>query len=434
MNPLYRNDRPGQFPDSWYAASADIPDERAPLYGETQADVCIVGAGFTGLSAARHLAQKGLDVVVLDAHRAGFGASGRNGGQVCTGYNSGQLSIQKEYGTEQARALWDLAEEAKSDLRDICQNHVPEARYTAGLVHGGYTSQDAAEDAKEVEFLNTAYGYDQARMCDTGEMQALVKSPLYKSGLLDMGAGHIHPLRYAFGLARLAEAAGARIFERAEVHAITKGDPAIVRTNKGQVKARHVILAGNGYMPNLERKVAARVLPLNSFICATEPLGDRADAIFGQDVAVVDSKWVVNYFRLSEDKRLLFGGRPSYSLVFPDDISTVIRKRITTLFPQLEGVKIDYSWGGTLGMTMSRMPAVMRVSPNIVSAGGYSGHGVALSGFAGKVMAEAIAGQAGRFDTLANLNTPSFPGGAAFRAPLLKLAMTWYSMRDRLGV
>ncbi len=434
MNPLYRNDRPGVFPNSWYAATADIPPERPPLKGADKADVCIIGAGYTGLSAARHLARKGMDVIVLDAHRAGFGASGRNGGQVCSGYDSDQSTLIKKIGRDHAKALWDLSEEAKADLRALCVEHVPEARYTPGLVHGTYTAQDAAHDQAEVDLLRQEYGYAHARMCGTDEMRSLVKSEQYQGGLLDMGAGHIHPLRYAFGLAGLAEQAGARIFERSEVHRIDKGDPAIVATNKGRVTARHVILAGNGYLPNLERKVAARVMPLNSFICATEPLGDLADDVFGQDIAVNDSRFVVNYFRLSEDRRLLFGGRPSYSIGFPDDMATLLQKRMYDLFPQLSGVKIDYAWGGSLGVTMTRLPAVLRVAPNIVSAGGYTGHGVALSGLAGKVMAEAVAGQAGRFDTLADLNVPSFPGGAAFRAPILRLAMTWYSLRDRLGV
>lgn len=433
MNPLYRNDRPGVFPDSWYAASADIPAARPTLKGQATTDVCIIGAGYTGLSAARHLAAKGLDVIVLDAHRVGFGASGRNGGQVCSGYDSNQTTLIKQVGRDHARALWDLAEEAKVDLRALCAQ-IPEARYTAGLVHGTVTAKEAAYDTAEVDLLAREYGYADARMCDTNEMRALVKSPRYHSGLLDMGAGHIHPLRYVLGLARLAEAAGARIYERAEVHQITKGDPAIVATNKARITARHVIIAGNGYLPNLERKVAARVMPLNSFICATEPLGDRVADIMGQDVAVNDSQFVVNYFRLSEDGRLLFGGRPSYRIGFPQDIATVMRARIAAVFPQLTDVKIDYAWGGTLGVTMPRLPAVIRVAPNILSAGGYSGHGVALSGLAGKVMAEAVAGQAGRFDTLADINVGLFPGGTALRAPILALAMTWYAMRDRLGI
>ncbi len=434
MNPLYRNDRPGEYPDSWYVASTDIPKERPALKGSVTADVCVIGAGYTGLSAARHLAQKGLDVVVLDAHRAGFGASGRNGGQVCSGYDYPQSVIIKKYGAGHAKVLWELAEEAKADLRALCADHIPEARYTPGVMHSTYTAAETVAEQAEVDLLQREYGYGQARVCGPDDIHSVVNSPHFHGGLLDMGAGHIHPLRYALGLAKLAEAAGARIFERSEVHRIDKGDSTVVATNKGRVTARYVILAGNGYLPSLERKVAARVMPLNSFMGATEPLGDRADNVFGQDIAVHDSKWVANYFRLSEDKRLLFGGRPSYSLGFPEGIAALMQKRIPLLFPQLEGVKIEYAWGGTLGVTIPRMPAVIRVAPNILSAGGYSGHGVALSGLAGKVMAEAVAGQAGRFDAFADINVPSFPGGTAFRAPILRLAMTWYALRDRLGL
>ena len=434
MNPLYRNDTPGQFPKSWYAASIDLPPERPPLYGETTADVCVVGAGYTGLSAARHLAQRGLDVVVLDAHRAGFGASGRNGGQVHSGYNADQKTLEKKYGIDSAKALWALSEEAKSDLRTICADHVPEALYKPGVAHGFYSAKEAADHAESIDHLASTYGYDQITRYDTDGMHALVKSPRYKGGLLDNGGGHIHPLRYALGLARLAEGAGARIFDRSEVHDIIHGDPATLCTGRGQVKARHVILAGNGYMPRIERQVAARVMPINSFICATEPLGDRAADILARDIAVADSKFVVNYYRLSEDKRFLFGGRESYSIGFPKDIGTALVARMTHLFPQLKDVKIDYVWGGTLGITLSRLPALQQVGPNVLSGAGFSGHGVALAGLAGKVMAEAVAGQAGRFDTLAALKVPDFPGGTAFRAPLLTLAMTWYALRDRLGV
>lgn len=434
MNPLYRNDIPGQFPKSWYAASVDLPPERPPLYGETTADVCIVGAGFTGLSAAWHLAKKGLDVIVLDAHRAGFGASGRNGGQVHSGYNADQRTLEKKLGLDAAKLLWALSEEAKSDLRAICTNHITEALYKPGMAHGFYSTKEAVAYAKGTEHLAETYGYDQIETYNSEQMRALVKSPLYHGGLLDKGGGHIHPLRYVLGLARLAEAAGARLFDRSEVHHIANGDPAEVRTNRGCVKARHVILAGNGYLPNIDRKVAAKVMPINSFICATEPLGDKAADVLAEDIAVSDSKFVVNYYRMSEDKRLLFGGRESYSIGFPKDIGTALVARMVSLFPQLDGAKIDYVWGGTLGITATRLPAIQRVAPNVISAAGFSGQGVALTGLAGKVMAEAIAGQAGRFDTLADLNVPNFPGGPAFRTPLLTLAMTWYALRDRLGV
>ncbi|WP_341365501.1 FAD-binding oxidoreductase [Yoonia sp. BS5-3] len=434
MNPLYRNDLPGQLPQSWYVASTDIPPERPPLYGETRADVCIIGAGFTGLSAARHLAEKGLDVVVLDAHRAGFGASGRNGGQVHSGFNASQRSLEKAYGRDRAKMLWAFSQEAKSDLRGTCQEHVNDAMYQPGVAHGFYTAKEAEKQTDEIAHLAATYGYDQIRPLQPDDLRALVKSPRYQGGYLDEGGGHIHPLRYAFGLARLAETAGARLYDRSEVVEIRHGDPACLLTGDGCVKARHVILAGNGYLPKIAPRVAAKVMPINSFICATQPLGAKAADILSRDIAVADSKFVVNYFRLSEDKRLLFGGRESYGIGFPKDIRSALIARMVHLFPQLSGTQIDYVWGGTLGITLPRLPALQRLAPNVLSGAGFSGHGVALAGFTGKLMAEAVAGQAGRFDTLCDLDVPDFPGGAALRAPLLTLAMSWYALRDRLGI
>ena len=434
MNPLYRNDRAGQFPKSWYAASTPLPDERLPLYGHVTADVCVIGAGFTGLSAALHLAQKGLSVVVLDAHRAGFGASGRNGGQVGSGYNKSQEWLAKHLGDGAARALWDMAEEAKSDLRANAATFAPDANYTSGVAHGGYAARDVADEHREAAYLDRTYGYDQIETLDKSQLGDIVRTPLYQGGTLDHGAGHLHPLRYAFGLARAAEAAGVQIYERSEVHHIAKGPRNEVRTDKGRVDAEFVVVAGNGYLPGIERKIAAKVMPINSFIGATAPLGDKAAEVLTRNIAVADNKFVVNYYRMSEDNRFLFGGRESYSIGFPKDIQTALHQRMTTLFPQLADVGFYYVWGGTLGITASRLPAIQRIAPNIVSAAGFSGHGVALSGFAGKVMAEAIAGQAGRFDVLASLPTPSFPGGGILRAPLLTLAMTWFAMRDRIGI
>ena len=433
MNPLYRNDRAGKFPKSWYAATTDIPNERPPLYGHNEADVCVIGAGFTGLTAALNLAQKGFSVVVLDAHRAGFGASGRNGGQVGSGYNKSQRWLAKSLGQAPARALWEMAEESKADLRTFVAAHAPDARYRAGVAHGGYNLSEVAEEHRDAEYLAKTYGYDQIEELDAGQLRDIVKTSVYQGGILDKGAGHLHPLRYVLGLAKAAEVAGAVIYERSEVHHIAKGTEAEVRTDKGRVKAKFVVVAGNGYLPNIERKIAAKVMPINSFIGATKPLTD-AQAVLARDIAVADSKFVVNYFRMSDDNRLLFGGRESYSIGFPKDIETALHQRMVNLFPQLDGVGFDYVWGGTLGITVSRLPAVQRIAPNIISAAGFSGHGVALSGFAGKVMAEAIAGQAGRFDVLSSLPTPSFPGGGALRAPLLALAMTWFAMRDRLGL
>ena len=433
-NALYRNDRPGHFPPSWYAATADIPPERAALKGQIKADVCVVGAGYTGLMAALELAEAGMDVIVLDAHRAGWGASGRNGGQVGSGFNQDQRWLSTRLGKGPAKALWDMTEEAKALLKSRAAAHAPDARFTHGVAHGAYSAVEARELRDEVEYLRRTYGYKDAEGLTRDAFQDIVKSPLYQGGLLDMGAGHIHPLRYVLGLARAAERAGVRIFERSEVHRIDHGDPATVATGHGRVTASFVILAGNGYLPNLSRKVAAKTMPLNSFIAATAPLRDRATQVLARDIAVADSKFVVNYFRLSEDNRLLFGGRANYAIGFPQNLEPAMRQRMEHMFPQIKGVGIDYVWGGTLGITRHRLPLVTRVAGNILSAGGYSGHGVAHSGFAGKLMAEAVRGQAERFDVFASLPVPSFPGGTMLRAPLLAAAMTWYSLRDKLGL
>lgn len=431
MNPLFRNDRAGEHPKSWYAETADVPAQRAPLKGQHSADVCIVGAGFTGLTAALRLAGRGMKVIVLDAHRAGFGASGRNGGQVGSGFNQSQRWIAQKVGESPARALWDMAEQAKADLRMLAP---ASAVYKPGVAHGAYTQTEAREDAEDAQYLSKTYGYDEIDILDQSAIQNLIKTKSYVGGTLDKGAGHIHPLRYVLSLATQAETAGAIIYEGSPVHNVTPGDPVKVQTGQGHVIANHVILAGNGYLPNIAPKVNQRVMPINSFICATAPLGDRAADVLRDDIAVADSKFVVNYFRLSEDKRLLFGGRESYGIGFPKDIQTKLVARMCDLFPQLRGTVVTHVWGGTLGITMSRLPALQRVTPNILSGAGFSGHGVALSGFAGTLMAEVIAGQAERFDIMAKLPTPKFPGGTAARAPLLALAMSWYAMRDRLGL
>jgi gamma-glutamylputrescine oxidase len=434
MNPLHRNDRPGQYPPSWYAASATPPPPRPPLDGDARADVAILGAGYTGLWAALTAAHAGLRVIVLEAHRAGFGASGRNGGQVGTGYNRDQRELEARMGPGPARAVWDIAEEAKAQLRAFCADHAPEARYLPGVAHGTYSATETRALQEGADHLRRTYGYEAIQPLDPDAFRALVKSPRYAGGLLDHGAGHVHPLRYALALARAAEAAGALIHEGSEVRRIDTGTPARLVTAQGTVTANHVILAGNGYLPDIAAPVNARVMPINSFIAATEPLGDRWLDILARDIAVADSRFVVNYFRFSEDRRFLFGGRESYSIAYPRDIAGALVARMTTMFPQLAGVRIDHVWGGTLGITMTRLPWIARLSPTVMTGAGFSGHGVALAGMAGRIMAEAAIGQAGRLDAMALLPSARFPGGTAFRAPLLALAMAWYALRDRLGL
>lgn len=433
MNPLYRNDRPGEHPPSWYAASLPQPPERPALDRDMSADVAVLGAGFTGLWAALTLARAGRRVVVLDAHRVGFGASGRNGGQVHSGFNKSQAWLTDRLGSERARALWDLSEAAKAQLREFCEAHAPEAAFRPGIAHGEYKARDLADLRREAEFLEREYGH-ASRILEGDDFRALVKSPRYVGGGVDPGGGHLHPLAYAFALAREAEAAGAIIHERTEVTAIRPGNPVRLETSSGTVTADDAIIAGNGYLPGLLPEVASRVMPINSFIAATEPLPDRWQDVLAEDIAVSDSKFVVNYYRFSADRRFLFGGRESYSIGFPSDISTALVARMEHLFPQLEGVKVTHVWGGSLAVTVTRLPHVARVAPGVLSGAGFSGHGVALSGMAGHVMAEAVTGQQDGLTTLEALPVPAFPGGATLRAPLLTLAMTWFALRDRLGL
>ena len=433
MNLLHANDRAGQYPASYYAATAAPLAAFAPLRGETRADVCIVGGGYTGLSAALHLAQKGFDVALVEAHRVGFGASGRNGGQVGSGQRQDQDWIERAVGKPLAHRLWDMAEEAKALVRALITDHAMPVTYYPGIAHACWSDAEVRHAHVYAQKLHRDYNYTEMQPLDQNGIRALVGSGVYKGGDIDHGAGHLHPLNYAIGLAQAASKAGVRIYETSEVHHVKHGAKPVVQTGQGRVICDHVILAGNGYLGNLDRKVAARVMPINNFIVATEPLGDRATDILAQPIAVADTKFVVNYWRLSEDNRLLFGGGESYGYKFPDIIKTVL-KPMLQVYPQLKDVKIDYAWGGTLAITMNRMPCFTRPAPNVLSASGYSGHGVAMATLAGKIMAEAVGAQAERFDVMAALPYTRFPGGAALRWPLLVSAMTWYSMRDRLGI
>ena len=434
MNLLYSNDRKGEYPASWYAATAQPLEPFPALAGDVKADVCVVGAGYTGLSAALHLAEAGLNVVLLEAQRVGFGASGRNGGQLGTGQRMEQDGLEKLVGAQDARKLWDLSEDAKNLVKSLIAKHGIDCHLKPGIAHACFSGREVRDEHAYAEHLQKRYGYSEITPLDHEGLQAICPTPAYKGGSLDMGAAHLHPLAYALGLARAAQAAGVKIYENTEVLEIQEGSKATLRTSGGRVTADHVVLACNGYLGGLNRQVAARVMPINNFIAATEPLGDEAARVLAQDVAVADTKFVINYFRLSHDKRLLFGGGESYGYRFPSNIEATVRKPMLEIFPHLRDVKIDYAWGGTLAITMKRMPYLARLAPNILSASGYSGHGVGTATHAGQLMAQAIQGQAEGFDTLSRVPAPRFPGGPAMRAPLLALAMTWFALRDRIGI
>lgn len=433
MNLLYANDKVGTYPDSWYAATSDIPSERPPLQGAARADVCVVGAGYTGLSAALHLAQSGFNVVVLEAHRAGFGASGRNGGQLGWGQRVEQPYLEKMLGMERARNLWALGQEATALVKSLVADHDIDCYLRPGIAWAGESTGEVDELHAHAAHMSQHYGYDMD-VLDKDGLHSFCPSPAYIGGIMNWDAGHLHPLRYALGLASAAEAQGVQLFERSPVERIEQGARVKVHTSGGVVDADHLILACNGYLGTLDHSVARRVMPINNFVAATAPLGDEAARVLAQDIAVADSRFVVNYFRLSHDKRLLFGGGESYGYRFPTDIPGLVRKQMVQIFPHLTDVPIDYAWGGTLGITMKRLPYLSRVAPNVLSASGYSGHGVGTATHAGKLMADAIGGQAKGFDTMAAIPSTPFPGGPRLRSPLLVLAMTWYALRDRLGL
>ena len=433
MNLLHVNDVAGAYPPSYYAATKTTLAPFDALHGETRADVCIIGGGYTGLSAALHLAQKGVNVVLLEAHRVGFGASGRNGGQVGSGQRQDQDWIEKAMGVDAAHRLWDLAQDSKALVKSLIADRQMPVTFHPGVAHACWSDREVRATHAYGEKLARDYGYTHLEPLDGTGISDLIGSKVYRGGEIDWDAGHVHPLNFALGLAKAAHDAGAKIHERSEVHSLTEGAPHIIRTGQGRVIADHIILAGNGYIGGLNTQIAAKVMPINNFIIATEPLGARATEILSKPVAVADTKFVVNYWRLSEDNRLLFGGGESYGYHFPDIVKTVL-KPMLEVYPQLKNTKIDYAWGGTLAITMNRMPCFARPAPGILSASGYSGHGVAMAALAGKLLAEAITAESAGFDLMASLPQLRFPGGTGLRTPLLALAMTWFSLRDRLGI
>ena len=433
MDLLYANDKPGQYPKSYWASVATPLAPFPPLKGEVQADICVVGAGFTGLSSALHLAEAGYKVVLLEAQRVGFGASGRNGGQVGSGQRVEQDDLEKMIGEDKARAQWDIAEASKACVRQLIAKHGIECDWRDGIIHAELRPKHLHHSFEYAEMLQTRYGYDAISALDNEAIRGHIGSDAYCGGTLDMGAGHLNPQKYVLGLARAAQKAGVEIYEGSKALGFTEGKRPEVRTEQGLVSADFLILAGNGYLGGVSKTVARRVMPINNFIVATEPLGaERAESLIRDDVAVADSKFVVNYFKRSADNRMVFGGGESYGYKFPVNIAAKAQKPMEEIFPQLKGVKIDYAWGGTLAITMNRMPNFTRLAPNILSASGYSGHGVAMASLAGEIMAETIQGTAERFELMGASRPPRFPGGPAFKAPLLALAMSYYALRDRI--
>jgi gamma-glutamylputrescine oxidase len=418
------------FSRSYYAATANPAPARPALAGEITADACVIGGGYTGLSAALHLAERGFKTVLLEAELVGWGASGRNGGQLNTGLRKGPSDLVAMFGREDARRLFQLAEEAKALVRELVARHSIACDLKPGSLYVAYKRGDPDWMAKEVETLSQDFGYEAAQLLSKAELEQRLGSARYFGAIADKGAGHLHPLNYALGLAAAAEAAGVTIHEKSAAVSLGPGE---VRTARGLVKARHILLGCNAYLGGLEPRIAGKIMPISNYIIATESLGEaEAKALIRDDYAVCDTKFVVDYYRLSADRRLLFGGGETYSAREPADIAGFVRPYMLRVFPQLAGKRIDHGWGGRLAITMNRLPHLGRLPGDIYFAQGYSGQGVALSSLAGKLMAEAIAGTAERFDLFARIPHSPFPGGTLLRYPAMVLGMLWYALRDRL--
>jgi gamma-glutamylputrescine oxidase len=420
---------------SYYAASAHAAPERPALDGGTECDVCVVGAGIAGCSTALHLAEKGLSVVLLEQQRVGWGASGRSGGQAIFGVAAGQRKLERLIGGAGARAIWDMSVEALTLLRELIARYHIDCDWASGYLYSAVRERHLRELRAEVRELHERFDYRSVRYVAREELRAMVASARYLGALYDSNSGHLHPLNYTLGIAAAAEARGVRIFEstRADSFSCGGSSQVRVRTARGEVRARFLVLCGNVYLGTTAPALASKIMGVATYIVATEPLGaERARQLITNNAAVCDMNWVLDYFRRSGDERLLFGGRVNYSGLRSFDAPAATRARMLRVFPQLADTRIDFAWGGEVDITLNRAPHFGRLAPNVYFLQGFSGHGIALTGIAGKVVAEAISGTAARFDVFARIPHGNFPGGAALRRPALVLAMLWYRLKDLL--
>jgi len=406
---------------------------RETLRGEHRFDVVVLGGGIAGCSAALHLAQRGYRVALLEARVVGYGASGRSGGQTIFGLAASQARLTAEVGREAARRLFELSIEALDLTQALIGQYGIDCDYHANHVHVAVKPRHLDELQEWARELHEDYHYTSARLLNRDELQQHVRSERYLGGLLDSRSGHLHPLKYTQGVAHAAELAGAEIFENSPVLRYTDGAEVTVHTAHGSVRCAHLVLCGNAYLGAVAPSLARRILGVGTYIIATEKLGeDRVRALLPSNAAIADINWILDYFRRSADHRLLFGGRVSYSAVQPPRLADSMRRRMLRIFPGLAGIKVAYSWGGFLDITMSRAPNFGRLASNVFYMQGFSGHGMSLTGLAGKLVAEAIAGTAERFDVFARIPHRDFPGGPLFRRPSLVMAMLYYRLRDLL--
>ncbi len=426
------NDRSDGHIDSFYAASVARVAEQPPLDRDRSAKVCVVGGGLTGLSLALELANRDIDVVVLEARRLGWAASGRNGGQALVGFTGEMANLRRLVGAETARALWDMSVDGVALIEQRCAEHGIDCDLRHGTLTAVTSERNMAAHAAWRDEA-AAYGYDHLEPLDRAGIRGEIASDRYCGGLLDSHGRHLNPLKYCLGLARAVIEAGVTVHEKSPVTRIDPGAPLSVHTRRGNVKADHVVLACNAYLGGLNPAAHRQIMPVTSYVCATEPLGEtRARALIPNDIAICDDRHVLDYYRTSADHRLLFGGAASYSARTRNDLRAFMRRRVLRVFPQLGDVGIDHAWSGKLAITRNRFPDLGVLAANLTYAQGYSGHGLAFSGIAGRALAAAIFGDRRDFEALASIPHQPFPGGRRFRAPLLVLGQLWYRLKDAL--
>ncbi len=418
---------------SYYAATASRDMAFPVLEGRVDCDVAIVGAGLAGLTAALDLAAKGRRVVLLEAREVSWGASGRNGGQAIHGLACDQSVIEAQLGQADARKVWDMTLEALDLLRERMAAHQIDADWCDGYLGMATNARKGAELAEWADRMESVYGqaYTRISPADLGQW---IASPRYHSGIHDPRSGHLHPLKYALGLARAAAAAGVQIFEQSAVVSMQTGPVVTLRTARGEVHAPQVLLAGNVYLQGLSSHLESRIMPVGTYIVCSEAMDPAlAASLVPSGSAVCDTNFVLDYFRPTRDHRRLYGGRVSYSTVTPPNLAETMRQRMVGTFPQLAKTQVEFAWGGFVDITMNRAPDFGRLQSNVYYLQGFSGHGLALTGLAGRLVAEAMCGDADRFDVFARLKHHGFPGGRWLRTPALVLGMAWYRLRDLLA-
>jgi gamma-glutamylputrescine oxidase len=421
--------------NSYYAATAQRETRYPPLSGSTRCDVAIVGGGLAGLSAAIELRRRGFDVLLLEAREVGFGASGRNGGQAIHGLACEQEVIEDQLGLDEAKRVWQMSIEALDLIRQRIAEFAIDCDWRDGYLSLATSARKGRQLAAGADRIESVYGYPLKRIA-AAELPRWIASPRFVSGVHDARSGHLHPLKYTLGLARAAAVAGVRLHEGTPVQSLRPGAEPTLRTASGEVRAGQVLLAGNVYLQNLAPPLQWRIMPVGTYIaCSVAMPPERAAALVPSGSAVCDTNFVLDYFRPTTDHRMLYGGRVSYSTVTPADLAESMRRRMVTTFPQLADVAVEYAWGGFVDISMNRAPDFGRLpgSPNVYYLQGFSGHGLALTGLAGRLVAEAIGGDASRFDVFARLKHRAFPGGPLLRMPALVLGMAWYRLRDILG-